>query len=240
MTDAREETPILEVIACSVADAVAAEKGGANRLEVVRDLKQGGLTPSLDLVREIANAVSLPLRVMLRESPGYGVSGTEEIDRLHVAAERFASLGIDGLVLGFIRLGEIDVDTTNQLLACAPQMRATFHHAFEAASNTSRALSEIKRMPQIDRILCSGGTDELEQRVKRLDECERAGAPELKILAGGGIDGEAILKIRRATRVREFHVGRAAREHCQVDGGVQASLVSRLVELCTESVGPRE
>lgn len=236
MPDVREGTPILEVIACSVADAIAAEKGGANRLEVVRDLKCGGLTPAPALVQEIASAVALPLRVMLRESLGYGVASAEEIDRLCAAAECFASLGIDGVVLGFLKNGEVDIDLTQRVLACAPRMRATFHHAFEEASNKSRALKEIKQLPQIDRILCSGGMDELEERVQRLDEYERAAAPELKILAGGGVDGEAIRRIGRATGITEFHVGRAVREYFQVEHEVQASLVSRLVELCKLSV----
>src|ERR1044071_10079626 len=63
---------ILEVIACSVADAVEAQKGGASRLEVVRELDRGGLTPSIQLVQAIKDAVDLPLRVMVRESDGYG------------------------------------------------------------------------------------------------------------------------------------------------------------------------
>lgn len=60
-------TPLLEVIACSVGDAVEAEKGGASRLEIVRDLGRGGLTPPLELVAEIKRAVNVPLRVMLRD-----------------------------------------------------------------------------------------------------------------------------------------------------------------------------
>ncbi|MBZ5592386.1 MAG: hypothetical protein LAP39_09125 [Acidobacteriia bacterium] len=63
--------PLLEVIACSVADAVAAERGGAGRLEIVRALEAGGLTPLLSLVKEIVAAVSIPVRVMLRENPGF-------------------------------------------------------------------------------------------------------------------------------------------------------------------------
>ncbi|HTH37337.1 MAG TPA: copper homeostasis protein CutC, partial [Pyrinomonadaceae bacterium] len=64
---AENEQFVLEVIACSVEDAVNAEKGGADRLEVIRAIEHGGYTPPLDLVREIQDSVSLPLRVMLRE-----------------------------------------------------------------------------------------------------------------------------------------------------------------------------
>lgn len=222
--------PLLEVIVCSVADAVEAERGGAGRLEIVRDLQQGGLTPSLNLVREIKRATELPVRVMLRESPGYQTNGPEEIERLCRAAEAFAALDIDGFVLGFLNDGEVDIELTQRVLACAPQTRATFHHAFEDANDKLRALTEIKQLPQVDRILSSGGTDQLRSRVQRLAEYEHAAAPELTILAGGGIDGSAIVEIKRATRIREFHVGRAARLNFQADGAVQASLVTDLIQ----------
>src|SRR5512132_1383579 len=74
--------PTLEVIACSVSDAVEAQSGGAGRLEIVRDLASGGLTPPLELVQEILAAVTLPVRVMLREGNSYEVSGHIERERL--------------------------------------------------------------------------------------------------------------------------------------------------------------
>ncbi|HEU4869902.1 MAG TPA: copper homeostasis protein CutC [Pyrinomonadaceae bacterium] len=222
--------PLLEVIACSVADAVEAEKGGANRLEIVRDLGRGGLTPPFELVAKIKQAVKLPLRVMLRESDSYETSSTSEIDRLCVAAVQFASLVVDGFVLGFLKDGEVDVERTQRVLACAPQVRATFHHAFEAARDKLNALDVIKSLPQIDRILSSGGPGDLELRVARLGQYAKAAAPELTILAGGGVDGDALLQIARDTNIREFHVGRAARAQFQVEGYVQASLVSELVK----------
>lgn len=229
-----EARPLLEVIACSVADAIEAEKGGAGRLEVVRDLKRGGLTPSLQMVQEINRAVALPVRVMLRENAGYEASGADEIERLCVAADRFASLQVDGFVLGFLKDGEVDVELTERILACAPRVPATFHHAFENAKGKFRALREIKRLPQVDRVLSHGGTDELSLRAQRLDQYEKAAAPELTIVAGGGIDSEAIVKIGRNTRIREFHVGRAARAGFEVEGDVRASLVSSLVEKLRE------
>lgn len=222
-------TPLLEVIACSVPDAIEAEKGGANRLEIVRDLKRGGLTPPVELVEEIKRVVGLPVRVMLRESASFETSGEAEVDRLCVAAERFAALEVDGFVLGFLRDGEVDVELTQRVLACAASVRATFHHAFEDSRDKLQALSEIKRLPQVDRVLSSGGTDELELRVQRLGEYEKAAAPELTILAGGGINGDSILEIRHKTHVCEFHVGRAARAGFEVEGDVQAMLVRSLV-----------
>ena len=171
---------------------------------------------------------------MLRESTGFEVTGPAEIARLCDAAKRFASLDVDGFVLGFVKGQEVDIELTQEVLACAPRVRATFHHAFEETNNKARALSELRRLPQIDRVLSSGGTDELQLRIQRLDEYQKAASPELTIIAGGGVDGDAIVKIGRETAIREFHVGRAARTEFRVEGGVQSSLVSGLVRKLNE------
>ena len=171
---------------------------------------------------------------MLRESDGYETSGKDEVERLCAAAERFASLDVDGFVLGFLKDGEVDVELTQRVLTCAPNVRATFHHAFENAQDKLRALREIKQIQQVDRVLSHGGTDELASRIQRLREYEEAAAPELIILAGGGVNGDALTRIGRETNIREFHVGRAARARFEVEGDVQASLVSALVQKLEE------
>ena len=220
---------ILEVIACSVSDAIEAQTGGASRLELVRELERGGLTPSIELVREIKNAVDLPLRVMVRESDGYVTSGEREVETLCEAAAQLSELGVDGLVLGFLKGDRIDLDLTARVLACAPGLKATFHHAFEDAADQLLALSHIKTLSQVDRILSSGGSGEFEARMQRLDNYAQRAAPEIEIIAGGGIAGEEIAILSRSTRIGEFHVGRAARRGFAVDGEVTAELVNELV-----------
>ena len=220
---------ILEVIACSVADAIEAAKGGAGRLEVVSALDRGGLTPSLELVRAIRDAVDLPLRVMVRESDGYETSGETEIEKLCAAAKVFSRLDVDGLVLGFLDGKTIDLELTRRILAAAPSLGATFHHAFEDAADQLQAVREIKKLSQVDRILSHGGPGELEQRRQRLDAYVHAAAPEITIVAGGGIDSRAIALLRQTSAVREFHVGRAARRGFRIDGEVESELVRALV-----------
>ena len=219
---------ILEVIVCSVADAIEARKGGAGRLEVVRELERGGLTPPVELVRAIKNAMDLPLRVMVRESDGYGTSGKTEVEKLCAAANEFSKLDLDGLVLGFLKGTTIDLDLTARVLAAARGSKATFHHAFEDAADQLKAIAELKKFPQVDRILSHGGPGELDERRQRLDAYAHAATPEITIIAGGGIDSRAIALLQRTTAVREFHVGRAARREFRVDGEVQSELVRAL------------
>jgi len=242
MTEANgrgQSTPVLEVIVCSVADAIEAERGGAGRLEVVSHLECGGLTPPLALVREILAAVSVPVRVMLRENAGYGVTGAAEIERLCAAADELSALGVDGLVLGFLHDGEIDLDVTKRILSYAPNLKATFHHAFDEATDPFKAIEKLKKIEQIDRILTGGRKGNWTHRIERLANVERAARPEITLLAGGGLDASVIRWICEATGIREFHVGRAARVPERAEGVVQASRVRELVrvlEQCSSRV----
>jgi len=226
----RTHSIALEVIACSVADAIEAERGGADRLEVISHFEVGGLTPPLELLREIRAAVSLPLRVMLREDGGYEVIDEAETERLCATARELNMTGVEGVVLGFLRAGEIDVEVTSRILACAPDLKATFHHAFDETNDRLRAIAELRKFEQVDRILTSGGGKSLSRRIENLAAYEQAAGPEIKILAGGGLDAVKIKAIRAATNIREFHVGRAARMPASIDGAVSAGRVRDIIK----------
>ena len=227
--------PVLEVIACSVSDAIEAQRGGAGRLEIIRDFERGGLTPPLKLVQDILGAVTLPVRVMLRESESYEVAGQVEKEKLYAAARGLSGLNVDGVVLGFLRQGQIDIELTESVLSCAPNLAATFHHAFEEAKDAFSAIRVLKRLKQVDRILTSGGTGEWPEKIERLCRYHEEAGPEIEILAGGGIDQQSLQKICQATGIREFHVGRAAREPATAAGVVRSDLVKALVETLQQS-----
>lgn len=220
----------LEVIACSVADAIAAEKGGADRLEVISRFDRGGLTPPLELVREIQNAVNLPLRVMLRESDSYQVASNDEVERLCCQAAELAALRVDGLVLGFLRGGEIDHELTERILSSAPALQATFHRAFDEISDPFRGLAELGRFRQIDRVLTSGGPGSwTAEKIDRLSLYHQTAGGRPMILVGGGVDASVIKALRSRTDLAEFHIGRAARIPATADGSVASALVNKLV-----------
>lgn len=213
---------ILEVIACSVADALAAERGGAGRIELISRFDLGGLTPPLELVREVVKRVGIPVRVMLRESVDFEVRDESERARLCATARQLAATGIDGLVCGFLHNDEIDHQLLARVLASAPNLRVTFHRAFEQLRDPLAAIHRLKQYPQIDRILTSGAGATLAERIAQLAACERAARPEIAILAGGRLDAATVKAIRRQTGVREFHAGRGVRQPPTVDGAVDA------------------
>lgn len=221
---------LLEVIVLTVADAVAAAHGGADRLEVVRDIRQGGLTPPLALVRAIAAATRLPLRIMVRDNDGYRL-GADELPGLRRAAAQFAEAGVDGLVIGFATAGRPDPDDVSRVLAAAPGVRATFHRAFDVLDNPAAAIADVARIPGVDHILTGGGEGPADVRCRRLAEYSRVAAPGLRIIAGGGVDEAALALFARQGCVGEVHVGRAARDDGEPDSPVSAARVRRLKSL---------
>ncbi len=232
MSAARDLSPAkLEVIACSLQDALAAAQGGADRLEIVRDLASGGLAPAVSLVREIRRAVSLPLRVMLRLNESYRIRDAGEREELGRLAGEFAVAGADGFVLGFLAGDRVDVERSVWLLGCAPGLKATFHHAFDDMADPFAAIVQLKRLVSFDRILSSGRPGDWNEKARALDLYQRHSAPEIVVIAGGGLRGDSIRLLLAESCVREFHVGRAARACERVDGPVEASRVRDLAEI---------
>jgi len=221
---------VIEVIVQTLEDAREAARGGADRLEIVRSIREGGLTPPLSLVRAIAAETGLPLRVMVRENSGFGTSAAE-LRALRSAASAFAAEAIDGLVIGFAANGQPDIRAVKHVLEAAPNAWVTFHRAFDALADPLSAIDSIVDIRGVDRILTSGGTGVPAARTVRIREfVERAG-DRLIILAGGGVDLQTFISMARCSWVREVHVGRLARATDDPDAPVCAAKVQMLREL---------
>jgi copper homeostasis protein CutC len=221
---------LLEVIVQIVADARAATDGGADRLEVVRAIHDGGLTPLPSMVRAIAAETRLPLRVMVRDNAGYELA-PGELPGLRRAAAEFAEAGVDGLVIGFARSGEALLEDVERVLESAPHVHVTFHRAFDSLTDPLGTIPRIVGLRNVDHILTSGGDGSAEARCERLSQYVTRAGSGVAIIAGGGVDEASLSLFARAGCVREVHVGRAAREGGEPDGPVSAARVRRLKEL---------
>ena len=218
----------VEVIATSVEDAVAAARGGADRLEVVRDLRRQGLTPSIDLVRQIQREVPTPLRVMVRESDGFACASSDERRALVDHAAALDALGVEGIVIGWTRHDLVDEETLGRVLQAGPSLRATFHRAFDAMPDPEGALRTLQRYPQIDHVLTGAGIGAWASRCATLARYSRWAGAQITVLPGGGIDEDAIRAVAACGCVTEVHVGRAARVRHAVDGAVSIDAVRAL------------
>jgi copper homeostasis protein len=203
---------LLEVIVTSLDEAREAQAGGADRIELVRDLELEGLTPELKLVEDVVATVSIPVRVMLRDTPSFEVKDRQELELLTEQARRLTELPIDGLVLGFLRDGDLDSSSMRHLLTVTRLKPVTFHRALEAMADAPGAIRDLKSYSQIDRVLTNGGSGCWKERREILEHLQRVGNPEITVLTGGGLDAEAIEILADSPLLNEFHVGRAVRD----------------------------
>ncbi len=227
---------ILEVIVQTVRDARAAQDGGADRLEVVRAIEVGGLTPELAVVEAIKNATSLPLRVMVRENAGFETSDAE-IEIMRAAAWNFTKLGVDGLVAGFAKSGELALPQFAAVIEAAPGVPITFHRAFDSLLNPLAAIDALSANRRIDHILASGGEGSVLERCRRLQQFVARANSRLTIIAGGGVDLELFRLLVEQRAVRAIHVGRLARDGGSAEGPVSATSVRRLRDLVDSRAG---
>lgn len=219
----------LEVIASTVADARAAEAGGADRLELVSGLTEGGLTPSYGMLEAIRRATSLPLFVMIRPRGGSFVYTPDEVEVMARDAAIARELGADGLVLGALTPeGELDRAALTQVLE-AGRLPATCHRAFEQLQDKQAGLRELAALPGMERILTGGGKSPLDA-AESLRELITAGGP-IAVMLGSGITLENAGAVVQATGAKEIHVGTAVREPQNPLGTVTAERVRQMRQL---------
>lgn len=203
--------PQLEVIVTSVEDSVEAEAGGADRLELVTALEQAGLTPPLALVEQVLKSVRIPVRVMLRDRPVMSIGSGAELMALQQSAAQFSQLPIDGLVLGLVRDGAIDLSNMREICAAAPGIPVTFHRAFDTLADHSRALAALRQLPNVDRLLTRGAGISWRDRLATARAWQQAIAPGITILFAAGAEAASVAGSELHRAGLEIHVGRAAR-----------------------------
>jgi copper homeostasis protein len=168
---------------------------------------------------------------MVRERDSL-VLESDDVGGLRAAAAEFASLQVDGLVIGFLRDGKPDIDALITVVEPASSIAVTFHRAFDAVSDPATAIDRLLGVPQVDRLLTSAGeTDSAFVRCERLDSYARRAGNRIAIIAGGGIDEHVLGLLATTGCVREVHVGRAAREGNDPLAPVSSARVKRLRQL---------
>ncbi len=227
---------LIEVIAETVEDAHEAEQGGAGRIELVRDLERGGLTPSLALIDAVVKAVRIPVRVMLRDAEPFVLADPAEPARLQTVARAACEYGAAGFVLGFLRDGAPDLSPLRQALGTLTTA-VTFHRAFDQAADPLLALRALAGELRIDRVLTSGGVGDWPTRFARLQTLQRVAPVVQMILPGGGVHRDALRDLA-AAGFPEAHVGRAARVGAGNTSRVHARQVAALVALATSAAAP--
>lgn len=195
-----------EICTNSVESCIAAQEGGASRVELCAGIPEGGTTPSYG---EIATAREVlthtKLHVIIRPRGGDFLYSPVEIKTMLKDIEIARRLGADGVVFGCLTAdGEIDIPVMQQLIAASKGLSVTFHRAFDVCRNPHKALEQLIELG-CDRILTSGQQANAEAGIPLLKELQQEAAGRIILLAGCGVNENNIRRIAEKTGIGEFH-----------------------------------
>ena len=198
---------LLEISVETAEAAVAAERGGALRIELCAHLHLGGLTPGEELMRRVRGAVQVPVFAMIRPRAGNFVYAPEELAQMRLEIAMAQRVGMDGIVLGVLtRERQVDVERTRQFVTAAKPLPVTFHRAFDDVADVNAALDQVIEAGAT-RILTSGGAANAPAGIPTLARLVAAAKERIIILPGGGINPSNALQVVRQSGARELHSG---------------------------------
>ena len=227
---------LLEISVETLETALAAERGGADRVELCGNLSAGGVTPSAELVRAVQAQVRIPIFVMIRPRGGDFVYSTAEFAEMKRAISEAKDCRLDGIVAGILRKDRhVDIERTRELVALARPLPVTYHRAFDESADLYQALEDVI-LAGAGRILTSGGAATAMEGAAAVNELVHRAGERIIILAGSGINPCNIVEIAKRTRASEFHSGlstaiaHAGRDSGQFQKQVQ-KLAARLADM---------
>jgi copper homeostasis protein len=197
--------PLIEICVEGIDGLLAAQAGGADRVELCASLLEGGITPSLGTVKAALRMASIPFHVMVRPRGGDFLYSAAEFETMLADVETFRDMGVAGVVFGCLTAdGGIDEARMTALVRAAGPINVTCHRAFDMTRDPSDALEALVRCG-VGRVLTSGQRDTAVEGADLLAELVRQAGDRIVILGCGGLARDNIAGIQASTGLREMH-----------------------------------
>jgi|SRR5436190_6326898 len=196
----------IEICVDSAAGAFAAERGGADRVELCDNLLEGGTTPSAGSIKVTRRSLKIGLQVIIRPRGGDFLYDDNEIEVMGEDIRTAKDLGADGVVIGCLTAeGDIDRTLTQQLISLARPLNVTFHRAFDMCRDPQKSLEDLIALG-IDRVLTSGLDASCLEGMDLIAGLQKQAAGRIIVMPGGGITSRNIQRIIDGTDVNEVHL----------------------------------
>lgn len=197
---------VLVEIAVEGADGlVAAQNGGADRVELCASLIEGGLTPSMGMVRAAQQVATIPFFVMVRPRGGDFLYSAIEFEAILADIAELKQMGVAGVVIGFLTAeGTIDEVRTRKAVELARPMQVTHHRAFDMTRDCEEAIEALVRCG-VDRVLTSGQHKSALDGIETLARTVKAARGRILVMACGGLNRTNIAEVHQRTRADELH-----------------------------------
>ncbi len=196
----------VEICVDSVRGALAAQQGGADRVELCDNLLEGGTTPSAGCIKVARQGLQIGLQVIIRPRGGDFLYSPEEIKVMREDIRLAKDLGANGVVLGCLTTqGDIDLLVTEELIKLARPLNVTFHRAFDMCRDPEKALEDLIGLG-VERVLTSGQEASCVEGLELIAALQKQAARRIIVMPGGGLTPRNIGKFVRATGVSEVHL----------------------------------
>ncbi|MFO7617030.1 MAG: copper homeostasis protein CutC [Bacteroidales bacterium] len=197
--------PLLEVCCGSVASALAAQEGGAHRVELCDNLYEGGTTPSFGTIGLARELLKIKLQVIIRPRGGDFLYSDLEYRIMKEDILRCKEAGVDGVVIGFLTTeGDVDFERVAEVVKLARPMSVTFHRAFDMTRDPVAALEVLKGLG-VDRILTSGQQNQAPNGADLIRSLVSQAGDSLIIMPGGGLNEDNIHHFHQKVKALEYH-----------------------------------
>ena len=203
----RPGSVLLEICLDSAESAAAAERGGADRVELCAGLPEGGTTPSAGMIAAVRKKIAIGLQVMIRPRGGDFCYSEEEFGVMQRDILIAKQLGANGVVFGILNLdGTVDKDRMRRLLELARPLNVTCHRAFDMSCDLSQALDDLIEAG-VDRVLTSGGKKSAVDAMPTLAQLVQQSHGRISVMACGELSVASVKAVIAYTNVREVHAG---------------------------------
>ena len=201
---------LVEICVDSLESALAAQRGGADRVELCDNLLEGGTTPSAGCITLARQRLKIGLQVIIRPRGGDFLFSDHDMDVMREDIRVSRQLGADGVVLGCLTApADIDRQRTRELMELARPMNVTFHRAFDMCRDPQQGLEDLIALG-IDRVLTSGQEASCLEGLELVAALQKQAAGRIIVMACGGITARNVRRIVDGTGVSEVHL--SARE----------------------------
>lgn len=218
---------ILEVIVTNLQDAVIAENYGADRLELVSHMEYGGLSPDINIVKDIVENVLIPVNIMIRKRKGDFDYTSKDYKELKKYLAELQDINFNGYVFGAVKNNRVDISFLNSFDS---SKKMTFHRAIES-TEISESIDALDHIELVENILTNGTNDDV---LDNLEELIRISQKKTRLLVGGGVDFNNIKKICKAIKQCDIHVGSAVYNNFDFSQGINGDKIKRMKKIINE------
>lgn len=195
----------IEIACFNAQSAVIAQEYGADRVELCAEMKLGGTTPSLDVIAQVRDSISIDLNIMIRPRGGDFVYTQDEFEQMRQEIITIKEMGVDGFVFGILNQDNtVNIPQNIALVELASPLPCTFHRAFDVVEDSKRSLEDVISCG-FNSILTSGGQPNVEVGLRSLQTLVEWAGSRITIMPGGGLRSTNLERVLRETKATFFH-----------------------------------